>query len=106
MYVVRFYDDGVHHLACGTPKDLFAIINVLDNSRIEWWKIQDYEPRDFGWAQDGWKRLRVVPADTITYVEVGTVRKNSDDPDGVKTTFHDVGAVPDHIVMLYVRGKS
>lgn len=106
MYVVRFYDDGIHHLACGTPKDLFAVICVLDNSRIEWWEIQDYKPRDFGWSQNGWKRLRTVSPDVTTYVEVGTVRKNADNPDGVKATFHGADEIPDHIVMLYIRGKS
>lgn len=50
--------DGNPNAAVSGPKELFALANVLDNSKyVVAWRILDHGPRDFGWADyNGWNK--------------------------------------------------
>lgn len=98
MYIVRFCADGLHQLACGTPKDLFATICILDSSHIEWWEIQDYEPRDFGWAQTDWRRKKSKPAPDV-FIAVGTIQGSLGK---ISMSFYDHASIP-YNTELYVK---
>lgn len=58
MYLVEFktINDYVT-IAVGDPRELLETILVLDNSnRVEWWRLVDHVPKDFGWSNGGWNK--------------------------------------------------
>ena len=62
ILVEALFSTGRVTLAVASPKELFQIIWVIDNSsETVAWKIVDHKPTDYGWSPY-WKRL----AETFT----------------------------------------
>lgn len=61
MYLVNFITktNSNNKVAVSSPKELFELVYILDEaSHVIAWKPVEWLPEDFGWAKDGWNKLR------------------------------------------------
>jgi hypothetical protein len=65
MYLVRYLsrsiEAAVTTVALASPKDVFNLVTVLDDSsKIIGWQVVEYPNlyHSFGWANEGWNKHR------------------------------------------------
>ncbi len=60
-YLSRSHESAVTTVALASPKDVFKLITVLDDSRkVVGWQVVDHLNlyHSFGWANEGWNKHR------------------------------------------------